>query len=100
MPPQEAKKEISRSKRIIEENLGHKVIHFSFPNGRKEDFSEKLRDYCLEIGFESVASVIYGTNHGSNGSALELKRIVATSPVWMLAGELVKCLGKLKSQKE
>ena len=74
----------------MEENLGVEVKHFAFPNGRQEDFSEELRDYCREIGFESIASVIYGTNEASNGNAFALKRIGAICPVWMLAGELVK----------
>lgn len=90
MPIQKAKEEIYRSKNTIEEHLGIRVRHFAFPNGREEDFSEGLREYCREIGFESVASVIYGTNDVSNGNTLGLKRISAISPVWMMAGELVK----------
>jgi peptidoglycan/xylan/chitin deacetylase (PgdA/CDA1 family) len=87
-----AKEDILTSKKIMEEKLGTKVKHFSFPNGREEDFSEELRDYCQEIGFESVASVIYGMNDQSNGNTYALKRIGAISPVWMLAGELVRLL--------
>ena len=96
MPVQKAKEEIFESKKIIEGNLGFRVKHFSFPNGRREDFTEELRDYCREIGFESVASVIYGTNEASNGNAFALKRIGAVSPVWRLAGELVKLFWERK----
>jgi len=94
MPVQEAKVEIFNSKKIIEENLGIQAKHFAFPNGREEDFSEELRDYCREIGFESVASVIYGTNDPSNTNTFALKRIGATSPIYMLAGELVRLFWK------
>ena len=94
MPFEKSKEEIFNSKKMIEENLGIQVKHFAFPNGRKEDFSEELRDYCKEIGFESVASVIYGTNNTLNGNTMGLKRISATSPVWMLAGELVRLFWK------
>jgi len=94
MPVVKAKEEIFNSKKIIEENLGIKVKHFAFPNGREEDFSEELRDYCREIGFESVASVIYGMNEPSDGNRSVLKRISATAPVWMLAGELVRLCAK------
>jgi peptidoglycan/xylan/chitin deacetylase (PgdA/CDA1 family) len=90
MPIQKAKDEILQSKKIIEGTLGIKVEHFAFPNGKEDDFNEELKDYCQEIGFESVASVVYGTNDVSNGNTYALKRIGATSPVWMLAGELVK----------
>jgi len=90
MPIQKAKEEIFKSKKVIEENLGIKVKHFAFPNGKEEDFNEELGDYCREIGFESIASVIYGTNGASKGNTLVLKRVVAVSPVWMLAGELVR----------
>ena len=90
MPPHEAKKDIFISKKTIEENLGIKVKHFAFPNGREEDFTEELRDYCRKIGFESIASVVYGMNNGQNGSVMNLKRIGARSPVWLMAGELFK----------
>jgi len=90
MPIQEAKDEILHSKRIAERNADAQVKHFSFPNGREEDFSEELRDYCREIGFESVCSVIYGTNDASEGNAFTLRRVGAISPVSMLAGELVR----------
>jgi peptidoglycan/xylan/chitin deacetylase (PgdA/CDA1 family) len=94
MPIEEAKEEIFNSKKILERNLGVKIRHFSFPNGRKEDFSEELRDYCREIGFESICSVIYGANDASKGNFFALKRIGAISPVPMLAGELVRLFWK------
>jgi len=103
MPIQKGKEEILESKKIIEENLGIKVKHFAFPNGKEEDFNEELRDYCRDIGFESVASVIYGTNNASKGDPLNLKRISATAPAWMLAGNLIilllrNSLSKIKIQ--
>jgi peptidoglycan/xylan/chitin deacetylase (PgdA/CDA1 family) len=94
MPIQEAKDEILNSKKTAEKITNVLVKHFSFPNGRKEDFSEELRDYCREIGFESVCSVIYGINNASEGNAFSLKRVGAISPVSMLAGELVRLFWK------
>ncbi len=94
MPLQDAKEEIFNSKKIIEDNLGMKVKHFAFPNGREEDFSEELRGYCREIGFESVASVAYGLNDAEKNNTLSLKRIGAIAPVWMLAGDLLLRLVK------
>lgn len=94
MPLQDAKEEIFNSKKIIEENLGMRVKHFAFPNGREEDFSEELREYCREIGFESVASVVYGMNDTGENNTLSLKRIGAIAPVWMLAGDILLRLVK------
>ncbi len=88
LPIDEAKKEILLSKKCIEEHLGAEVKHFAFPNGRAEDFSDELRDYCREIGFETVASVTYGTNSSTVGNVLDLKRIGTNAPAWMMAGDL------------
>jgi peptidoglycan/xylan/chitin deacetylase (PgdA/CDA1 family) len=90
MPIQKAKDEILDSKKVVEKNVDIEVKHFSFPNGREEDFSEELRDYCREIGFESTCSVIYGTNNALEGNVFALKRIGAINPIPMLAGELVR----------
>ena len=90
MSVNKAKEDILTSKKIIEEKLGIEVKHFSFPNGREEDFSEELMDYCQKIGFKSVASVVYGMNDPFNGNVFSIKRIGARSPVWMMAGELFR----------
>jgi peptidoglycan/xylan/chitin deacetylase (PgdA/CDA1 family) len=94
MPIQKAKDEILNSKKVVEKNVNIEVKHFSFPNGREEDFSEELRDYCREIGFESTCSVIYGANDASEGNVFALKRIGAINPLPMLAGELVRLFCK------
>jgi peptidoglycan/xylan/chitin deacetylase (PgdA/CDA1 family) len=94
MSIQKAKDEILDSKKIVEKNIDMEVKHFSFPNGREEDFSEELRDYCREIGFESICSVIYGANDASEGNAFTLKRVGAISPISMLTGELVRLFCK------
>ena len=90
MPIQKAKSEILNSKKVVENNINMIVKHFSFPNGREEDFSEELRDYCREIGFESVCSVVYGPYDASKKDPFALKRVGAIHPVSMMAGELVR----------
>jgi peptidoglycan/xylan/chitin deacetylase (PgdA/CDA1 family) len=90
MSIQKAKDEILKSKKVLEKNVDIEVKHFSFPNGREEDFSEELRDYCREIGFESTCSVIYGANDASEKNLFALKRVGAIHPVSMMAGELVR----------
>jgi peptidoglycan/xylan/chitin deacetylase (PgdA/CDA1 family) len=90
MPIREAKDEILNSKKVVEKNVDMRVKHFSFPNGREEDFSEELRDYCREIGFESVCSVVYGPYDASKKDPFALKRVGAIHPVSMMVGEIVK----------
>ena len=90
MPIQRAKDEISNSKKVVENNVDMRVKHFSFPNGREEDFSEELRDYCRKIGFESVCSVVYGPYDASKKDPFALKRVGAIHPVSMMVGEIVR----------
>lgn len=89
VPLHEAQDDIKRSKQIVEEQLGEKVRHFAYPNGRKEDFSEDLRTYCKKIGFDTVATVVYGSVDGG-ADLFALKRIGVVSPVWNMAGELTR----------
>lgn len=90
VPFEEAKRDILLSKTILEEQLGRPVRHFAYPNGRAEDFSEELRSYCREIGFDTVSTVLYGVNHAGATDLYAVKRIGARSPVWMMAGEMLR----------
>jgi peptidoglycan/xylan/chitin deacetylase (PgdA/CDA1 family) len=90
MPLAEAKDDILKSKKILEEKLKSPIRHFAFPNGRPEDFSEELKAYCRAIGFETIASVTYGVNSASADNLMSLKRIGANSPYWMMAGEIYR----------
>lgn len=90
LPVEVAREDIRLSKQIMEEKLGQQVKHFAYPNGSAEDFTEDLRTYCRQIGFNSVATVLYGTNAPGESDVFALKRIGANSPVWMLAGEVLK----------
>jgi peptidoglycan/xylan/chitin deacetylase (PgdA/CDA1 family) len=88
MPLQLAKQDIYQSKKTLEARLGVNVKHFAYPNGRKEDFSSELTGYCKHIGFDSVASVIYGRNFASETNCYFLKRIPVSSPLYNMAGEI------------
>lgn len=94
MPAKDAKEEIYVSKKIVEENLERAAKHFAIPNGRKNDFNDDLRDYCREIGFESVTSLTLGAVSGPNGDAFDLRRLGAMSPLWLLAGILTRQMVK------
>lgn len=90
MSSEKAKDEILTSKKVVEKNADIEVKHFSFPNGREEDFSKELRDYCRRIGFESVSSVVYGPYDVSEKDPFALKRVGAIHPVSMMVGEIVR----------
>jgi len=84
LPPEKAKRDIFDSKECIEGKLGVKVRHFAYPNGRKSDFNEDLRQYCREIGFSSISSFEYGHNKISS-DVWHLKRIGPESPISLFA---------------
>jgi len=53
-----AEYDIKLSKQLLEEIIGVDVKHFSYPFGMRRHFNEKLRSYCLEIGFQTIANAI------------------------------------------
>ncbi len=91
IPHEEACREILESKQRIEEELGEPVRHFAYPNGRPEDFNEALREYCREIGFETVSTCTYGVNRGEE-DLMALKRIGTSSPFSVCAVNVLRLL--------
>jgi len=89
IPVKEAKEEIALSKEKIEKELGSKTCHFSYPNGREEDFNLELAQYCRQIGFESVNTGCYGTNRNAE-DVWALKRIGPELPLANFAFDLIK----------
>lgn len=89
MPQAEAKEEIIESKRIMEDRLERKVTHFAIPNGGACDFSEDLKAFCIELGFETIVSTEYGwVDHASD--PYFLKRFMPDTPIWFFACEVAK----------
>lgn len=60
LPEKQARSEILRSKKILEEILGGKICDFAYPYGMRRHFNEELRKYCIEIGFSTVSNGIPG----------------------------------------
>ena len=89
----EDKKEIVESVREIEKQLGVKVKHFAFPNGRPRDFNDELKKYCQEIGLMTVGTCDYGHNKSKEDN-FELKRIGSELPLGLFALNLVRAFGK------
>jgi len=89
VPLDKAKEEIRLSKEFIESNLSREVKHFAFPNGRKEDFSEELKQYCREIGFSSVSTAVYG-NNATGADTYALKRLSPGKNMPIFAVDLIR----------
>lgn len=63
IPFDSAKDEIRMSKSILEDLLGAPVTHFAYPFGMRRHFSERLRQYCFEIGFKTIATGLPALQH-------------------------------------
>jgi peptidoglycan/xylan/chitin deacetylase (PgdA/CDA1 family) len=60
--PDEARREIHDSKRIIEDRLQTAVRHFAYPNGAAGDFDQTTAEIVRAAGFQSAVSTIFGRN--------------------------------------
>jgi peptidoglycan/xylan/chitin deacetylase (PgdA/CDA1 family) len=63
---QAAQKDILRGKEELERILGRRVQHFAYPYGLRRYFSDELRTYCKNIGFETIANAIPGLQHNQH----------------------------------
>ena len=81
-----ARKEISDSKAVIEENLGAEVQHFAYPYGL---FDERIVKLVKESGFESACSTRSGFNNRNIG-IFQLRRIeiFGNDPLWKVKQKL------------
>jgi len=86
---EDAKWEIRSLKDRIEEKTGKKIRHFAFPNGMAEDFTEELKTFCKEVGFETIATAEYGILD-SRSDPFFMRRIMPDTPIHFFAGELAK----------
>jgi peptidoglycan/xylan/chitin deacetylase (PgdA/CDA1 family) len=65
--------EILQSKNVIEKNLGVPVTTFAYPVGRKQDFSESVKDLLKEAGYTCALTTMLGANEDDH-DLFELKR--------------------------
>jgi peptidoglycan/xylan/chitin deacetylase (PgdA/CDA1 family) len=60
LPRSEWHGEIADSKRQLEDLLDREVPDFSWPYGMRRYFTEELRQYCVGLGFRTIAAAIPG----------------------------------------
>jgi peptidoglycan/xylan/chitin deacetylase (PgdA/CDA1 family) len=60
---EEARREISGCKTIVEENLGRPVRFFAYPNGTPADINRQLADLVREAGYVAAFGMTAGPNY-------------------------------------
>ena len=86
IPLEEAIKEITKSKQVIEGNTKKNCAHFAFPFGSEADYSEVLVGHVKRAGFETCLLNIHGYNHLREDTFC-LRRIImteSTDPAYLL----------------
>lgn len=68
-------KDIELSKGLLEFNLNQKIIHFSYPEGQKNHFNQKVIDKLKDSNIVCSPSAIHGLNSDSN-DLFNLNRIM------------------------
>jgi peptidoglycan/xylan/chitin deacetylase (PgdA/CDA1 family) len=74
LPRSKAHDEIRMGKAALEQIIGERVDHFSYPDGMRRHFTPALRATCLEYGFKTVASSIPCQLHGESSGLLHRTR--------------------------
>lgn len=76
LPLNQAKEEISASRKKLEDLFGRKIEHFCYPYG---DWNEAARDLVIGAGYRTACTTVPGVNTAGD-SPFALKRITARYP--------------------
>lgn len=88
IPIDEAKEEILKSKKILENILGHPINEFAFPFGT---YTKELVNYCKYLNFEKILLVDYNTEIDKEEEVLRNRFVI--NPYISMKHQLV-CLLK------
>lgn len=69
----DAAKQVSESKRVIEQELGIKINSFAYPSGREADFSATTKALVRDAGYQCAVTTIFGSNEAGS-DVFELRR--------------------------
>jgi peptidoglycan/xylan/chitin deacetylase (PgdA/CDA1 family) len=81
-------RELEISKLEIEKHTDSSVVHFAFPNGRREDYDERAIKYLENMGYQTAVTTLHGVNT-SISKRFELKRLSVVEPHCVIALELL-----------
>jgi len=62
MDPDKMEEDIDCSIDLLEGNLGCKVVHYSYPEGQKDHYNERVVDVLKRNGIACCPSAVFGTN--------------------------------------
>jgi len=62
VPDDEMRNQINSSVEALERELGHRCRFFSYPEGQRDDFDERVIGHLLRKGFDHTPSAIEGVN--------------------------------------
>ena len=65
------------------------VRHFAVPNGRNEDFTEEIIDFCRNGGFASTCTTNFG-HVGITSDPYKLPRVCPSDCLFVFAVELAR----------
>jgi len=71
---EEAERELTESKKLIESQIHRRVRVFAYPNGGRSDYSAEVIDLIRKSGYEAAVTTIPGSNSGQQ-DPFQLKRI-------------------------
>lgn len=74
LPRERWDEEIRVCRDTLADLIGAPVRDFSFPYGMRRHFGPKLRDYCMGLGFRTIATGISGLQHVSAPDPFNLHR--------------------------
>ena len=70
----ELKYQINKSLNLFKKRINHNIKHYSYPEGQKIDFNEKISNYLKTRGILCCPSAISGFNYKKT-NLFKLKRI-------------------------
>ncbi|MDP2816653.1 MAG: polysaccharide deacetylase family protein, partial [Rectinemataceae bacterium] len=82
------RQELKASKFEIEKHTHKTVVHFAYPNGRREDYDERAMTFLNDMGYRTAVTTVHGVNT-SISKPFELRRLTMEEPRCVIALELL-----------
>lgn len=80
------RQELTESKRLLEERLGHEVHSMAYPVGGYEHFNQETMELARQCGYNLAFSFLTGTNQANSLESYDIKRLDRQTNRSILAG--------------